>query len=114
MASSCPHSGWEAPTFQFNSTNQSEDWRAFYTLALDYPDALDIELDEADYNCKGWKQIKLMFKGEDRQALQTLTDDGTMTPEDMKTPKAALDAIATTIKLEEHFWAYRDELMPDV
>ena len=78
---------WEAPTFHFNSANQSEDWRAFYTRALDYLDTLDIELDEADDNHKGWKQIKLMFEGEDRHALQTLIDNGTMTPEHIKTSK---------------------------
>ena len=114
MASSCPHNCREAPTFHFNSVNQSEDWRAFYIRAFDYLDALDIELDEADDNHKGWKQIKLRFKGEDRQALQTLTDNGTVTLKHMKMPKAALQAIATPIKLEEHFWTYRDELMSDV
>ena len=105
MVSSYPHNCWEAPTFHFNSANQSEDWRVFYTRALDYLDTLDIDLDEADDNCKGWKQIKLMFEGEDRQALQTLIDNDTMTPEHMKTPKAAPDVIVTTIKSEEYFWA---------
>ena len=56
---------WEAPTFHFNSPNQSADWKAFYTRALDYLDALDIENDEADEHCTGWKQQKLMFKGDD-------------------------------------------------
>ena len=37
-----------------------------------------------------------------------------MTPEHMHNPKAALNAIGTTIKSEEHFWAYRDELMSDL
>ena len=55
-----------------------------------------------------------MFEGEDRQALQTLIDNGTMTPEHMNTPKATLDAIVTAIKSEEHFWAYRDEPLSDV
>ena len=32
----------------------------------------------------------------------------------MKTPQATLDAIATTIKSEEHFWAHRDELVSDL
>ena len=103
MASSHPHTHWEAPTFHFNSVNQSDDWRVFYTRALDYLDDLDIEPDHTDYNHKGWKQIKLIFEDEDRQALQTLIDNSTITSEDMKTPKAALDAIVTTIKLEEHF-----------
>ena len=37
-----------------------------------------------------------------------------MTAEHMLKPKAALDAIGTTIKSEEHFWAHRDELMSDL
>ena len=55
-----------------------------------------------------------MFKSEDRQALQSLIDSGVMTAEHMLKPKAALDAIGTTIKSEEHFWAYRDEPMSDL
>ena len=37
-----------------------------------------------------------------------------MTTDQMKTPRAALDATATTIKSEEHFWAHRDELVSDL
>ena len=114
MAFSHPHSCLEAPTFHFNSVNQTEDWRVFYTRALDCLDALDIEPDCADDNCKGWKQLKLMFEVEDRQALQTLIDNSTITSEDMKTPRAALDAIATTIKSEEHIWAHQVELISDI
>ena len=99
--SHCGH--WEAPTFHFNSPNQSEDWSVFYTRDLDYLDALDIELETADQSHKDWKQLKLMFEGEDRKALQSLIDSGVMTPKHMLTPKAALDAIGTTIKSEEHF-----------
>ena len=75
MASSHPYSHWEAPTYHFNSHNQSEGWRTFYTRALDNLDALGINPDQADDNCKGWKQLKLMFEGEDRQALQTHIDN---------------------------------------
>ena len=114
MASLHPPSHWEAPTFHFNSTNQSEDWRVFYTRVLNYLDALDIEPDHADDNPKGWKQLKLMFEGEDRQALQTLIDNGTVMPEDMKKPRTTLDAIMTTIKSKEHFWAHQDELISDI
>ena len=106
MVSSGHCSCWEAPTFHFNTANQSEDWSVFYTRALDYLDALDIELDEADESHKGWKQLKLMFKGEDRKGLQTT--------EHMKIPRAILDAIATTIGSEEHFWACMDELVSDL
>ena len=72
MASSHPNNHWEVPTFHFNSPNQSVDCRAFYTRALDYLDALDIETEQADDCHKGWKQLKLMFEGKDREALQTL------------------------------------------
>ena len=103
MASFCPHSWLETPTFNFNSPTQSEDWRTFYTRALNYLDALDIEPDQADDNHKGWKQLKLMFEGEDRQAFQTLIDNQTIMPEDMKKPRATLDTIMTTIMSEVHF-----------
>ena len=43
-----------------------------------------------------------------------LTDNGTITEENMKTPCDTLDAISTTIKAEKHFWAHRDELISDV
>ena len=89
-----------SPHISFISPNQSEDWSTFYTRALDYLDALDIELDTADESCMGWKQLKLMFEGEERKALQSLIDSGVMTPEHMLKPKAALDAIGTTIKSE--------------
>ena len=45
-----------------------------------------------------------MFKGEDRQALQTPIDSQTIMLEDTKKPRTALDATGTTIKSEEHFW----------
>ena len=44
-----------------------------------------------------------MFEGDDRQALQTLIDNGTVMEENMKTPHATLDAIGMTIKSREHF-----------
>ena len=114
MASSGHHSHWEAPTFHFNSPNQSEDWSVFYTRALDYLDTLDIEPEVADDSHKGWKQLRLMFDGEDRKALQNLIDSGVVTPEHMLTPKAALDVIATFIKSKEHFWAHKDKLLSDL
>ena len=55
-----------------------------------------------------------MFTGEDRQALQTLIDNQTIMPEDMKKPRATLDATGTTIKSEEHFWAHRYECISDI
>ena len=55
----------------------------------------------------------MMFQGEDRQALQSLIDNKTITPEDQKTLKCALKAIQSCIKEEQHFWHFRDEVMSD-
>ena len=52
-----------------------------------------------------------MFKGEDRQALQTLINNNTISPEDQLTPVSALKAIQSCVKDEEHFWHYRDDIM---
>ena len=71
-----PSSCWEAPKFNFSSPKQSEDLRVFYTRAIDYLEVLDIDDKETD-DCKtGWKQLKMMFEGEDKQTLQTLIDNG--------------------------------------
>ena len=89
-------------------------WTGEPSRTLDYLDALDIETEQADDHCKGWKQLKLMFEGKDRKAVQTIIDNGTITEENMKTFHATLDAISMTIKSKEHFWAHRVELLSDV
>ena len=55
-----------------------------------------------------------MFTGEDRQALQTLIDNNTITAADQCTPTLALKAIQTALKEEEHYWHYRDEVLSDI
>ena len=45
---------------------------------LDFLETLDIGPEKQDETKWGWKQIKMMFKGEDRQALQTLIDNNTI------------------------------------
>ena len=55
-----------------------------------------------------------MFTGEDRQALQTMIDNNTITQADQHTPVQALKAIQTTIKDEKHYWHYRDEIMSNI
>ena len=72
-------------------------------MALDYLEALDIDTDEADDHHTGWKQLKMMFEGEDKQTHQSLMDNGTITPENKRMPQLALDGIGTTIKSKEHF-----------
>ena len=46
--------------------------------------------------------------------LQTLLDNETIMPEHQKTPRCVLDATVTTIKFEDHFWHFWDELLLDV
>ena len=53
----------------------------------------------------------MMFQGEDRQALQSLLDNNTITTEDQLTPATALKATQTSVKEDEHFWHFRDELL---
>ena len=106
MVSCSTTSHWEAPKFNFNSSQQSEDWRVFYTRATDYLKALNINTREAD-DCKtGWKQLKMMFKGGDWQTLQIFSDNGTIIPESQKVPHQVLDAIGTTTKFKDHFWHF--------
>ena len=58
--------------------------------------------------------MKMMFTGEDRQALQTLIGNGTITPQIQQTPKLIFNHIQTTIKEDKHFWNYHDELVSDL
>ena len=44
MASRPTAHHWEAPKFSFNSPNQAAEWQTFYTRALDFLEALDIEV----------------------------------------------------------------------
>ena len=113
MASRSSAHRWEAPKFSFNSPNQAAEWQAFYTRALDFLEALDIDPEKADENKCGWRQIKMMFEGEDRHALQTLIDNKTVTSEAQQTPVQALQAIQTVIKEDVHFWHHRDQLLSD-
>ena len=52
----------------------------------------------------------MMFEGEDCQALQTLIDNNTVTPEAQQTPVQALKAIQSIIKEDVHFWHHCDQL----
>ena len=98
MAQNNMNTRWTAPTFTFNTEDQPTAWRDFYTRVIDYLETIDIDPEEEDQHKRGWKQNKLMFTGEDRQALQTLIDHNTITPADQCTPTLALKAIQTAIK----------------
>ena len=55
----------------------------------------------------------MMFQDDDRQTLQDLIDNNTITAEDQLTPTSALQAIQRTLKGDEHFWHFRDEVLSD-
>ena len=114
MAQNNMNTRWTAPTFSFNMEDQPAAWKEFYTRVINYLETIDIHPEQEDQHKRGWKQIKMMFTGEDRQALQTLIDNNTVTPADQCTPIQALKAIQTTIKDEEHYWHYRDEILSDI
>ena len=56
----------------------------------------------------------MMFQDDDRQTLQDLIDNNTITAEDQLTPTSAHQAIQRTLKEDEHFWHFRDELLSDL
>ena len=42
-----------------------QEWKTFYTRILDFPEILDIDPEKQDETKQGWRQIKMMFQGED-------------------------------------------------
>ena len=77
-------------------------------------ESLDVDPEKKDENKKGWHQIKMMFQDDDnRQTLQDLIDNNSITAEDQLTPTSTLQAIQRTLKEDKHFWHFRDELLSD-
>ena len=70
---------WEAPKISFDVPNQAEEWKISYMKAVDFLETLDIDADREDDTKQGWWQMKMMFHGEDRQSLQTLINNNTIT-----------------------------------
>ena len=110
----CPNnnSHWDAPKFSFIVVNQTEEWKTFHVRTLHYLGTQN-DVDTPNQTKKGWKQIK-MITGEDKQALQTLVENGIITSQIQETPKLHLNAIKTTIKAYKHFCHYCDELVSDL
>ena len=98
----------------FNAPDQIQEWKNFYTRVLDFLENLNIDPERQDETKHGWEQINMMFQGDDRQTLQTMINNNTITAEDQQTSTKALKAIQLCIKDEEHFWYFRDEVMSDV
>ena len=83
---------------------------------IDFLEALNIDLVKEDETKWGWHQIKMMFQGEDWQALHTLHTllyNNRVTPKDQCTPYHALDMIGTSIKEDINFWNFRDVFLSD-
>ena len=73
---------WTAPSFSFETADQCTAWSHFYLRAIDCLETLDINPEEEDQQKRGWEQITTMFTGENRQTLQTLIDNNTITAAD--------------------------------
>ena len=104
----------EAPEFSLIVQNQAKEWKLFYTRAADFPKALGIVPEKKDLTKEGWRQIKMMFEGEDCQAIQTLLYSNTITAEDQYIPIQTLSAIKTANKEEKYFWHDYDEVLCDL
>ena len=114
MASRSNTSHWETQKCTFSAPNQGDEWKAFYICLVDFLKAIAIDTGSEGDTKKGWKQLHMMFTGEDHQALQTLINNGTITPEDQKVCIRVVDAIQRTITVKEHFWHQQYEILSDL
>ena len=55
MASGGTATRWEAPQFSFNTPDQTQEWKNFYTRILDFLETLDIDPERQDENKRRWK-----------------------------------------------------------
>ena len=55
MASGGTATQWEAPQFSFNTPDQTQEWKNFYTKVLDFLETLDIDPERQYENKCGWK-----------------------------------------------------------
>ena len=94
------------PQYLVSAPNKADEWKAFYIRTVDILEAVDISSESEENAKKGWKQLWMMFEGEDCQDPQTLIDNGT--PQDQETLIRVPDAIQEAIKAE-HFWHNHNE-----
>ena len=98
-----------APTFSFNTADPSYAWECFHLTAQDYLELLRIKPAEEDKEKRGWEQITKMFIGENRQILQNLVDNNTITETHQRTPILALKAIQKAIEDGKHHLHHKDD-----
>ena len=102
-------SNWTAPTFSFDEADQPHAWEIFYLTSQDYLEVLRIKPAEEDKEKRGWEQITQMFTGENRQILQNLIDNNTITETHQRTPILALKAIQKAIEDGKHHLHHKDD-----
>ena len=86
----------------------------FYTRAIDYLEALNIYTEEDDDHETRRKQLKMMFEGEDWQTLQSLTDNGTITPKESEDTPASARCHWHDDQAKDHYWHFWDKLLSDI
>ena len=104
---------WEAPKFSFTTEDQAAEWKKILYMCIGLPRNVRYRPREKDDNKRGWCQIKMMFQDDDRQTLLDLIGNNTITAEDQLTATSTLQAIQRTLKEDEHFWHFRDEVLSD-
>ena len=103
------YGNWTAPTFSFDEADKPHAWEIFYLTSQDYLEVLRIKPAEEDKEKRGWEQITQMFKGENRQILQNLIDNNTITETHQRTPILALKAIQKAIEDGKHHLHHKDD-----
>ena len=101
------------PTFSFSCARQAEEWRAFKLHARDYLRYNKVKWDDSDESMKGYITFRLMItEADDREMLDNMEDDGSLSEEERKQPKLFFAKIEQLkIQKPENEWKYRDELM---
>ena len=103
------YGNWTAPTFSFDEADKPHAWEIFYLTSQDYLEVLRIKPAEEDKEKRGWEQITQMFTGENRQILQNLVDNNTITETHQRTPILALKAIQKAIEDGKHHLHHKDD-----
>ena len=81
-----------------------------YKRATDYLEVLDIYVDTPDEMKREWKEVMMIFQGDDKKTLQALEENNTITQEIQHTPELLLDTIQTTIKEDRTLLALYGEI----
>ena len=92
------------PLVGSTQVHPATEWKAFYINVIDFLEALNFNTEVEDNTKWGWKQLKMMYEGEDWQAIQTLVDNATITINYQEAPGWILVITQTTIFLALQGW----------